>query len=341
MNVLVRAHAWWYNKVPISFATVLLLLDGRRASWGGGMALLAVVLTVCAVGNYGYALNDLFDLDEDARAGRVNAAAGIGVRRSWAIVAASAACAVAFGALAAGIIGAAITLLELCLPLAYSVPPLRVKERGWLGVVADALAAHVYPAVLALFAVAAWTGRPIGTALAACAVAWSAAAGLRGILTHLLHTAERDRRAGLRTIVDAGALRLERLITALLLPIELLGFGGMLVLCRVGPVLWIGVALYLAYETFMTADGRFSVIMFRPSGQRYVPFVEERFYKSWAPLVLALDAARIDLLYLLAVPLYVVLFRRHLVNEAVRVRGVMSALRSRATARGARSNGGS
>lgn len=327
---LVRPRAWWFNKVPLSVTLVLLLLDGRRLSPAAVAVLALVVLTVCAAANYGYALNELYDVEEDARSGRANAAAASGAPRTRAIVLLSGLAAELGAFAAAGTSGALITVVELALPAAYSMPPLRIKERKWLGVAADGLAAHVYPAVLALLAVSHWSVRPVVPALALPVVLWSAAAGLRGILSHQLQTAERDRGAGLATVVhDLGSARLERFIVAVLLPVEVLAFGAALVASGAGPVLWAGVALYLLYEAYKTAAGGFRVVAFRPGGQRYLPFVEERWYKAWGPLVLALDAARADPLYLLVVPAYVLLFRPHLDNERNDLRAVIEALRPR------------
>jgi 4-hydroxybenzoate polyprenyltransferase len=339
--MLVRWRAWWYNKGPLSVMLVLLLLDGRPLTGAGVVVMLLVVLTVCGAANYGYALNELFDVDEDARAGRSNAAAESGPTRMWAIIAASALCALVAAAFAGGAAGATITVVELVLPASYSIPPLRTKERRWLGIVSDALAAHVYPALLALLAVAHWSLRPVGAPLVVLLAIWSAAAGLRGILSHQLHTHERDSRAGLRTVVDdLGAGRLERLVVAGLLPLETIAFGAALLLLDAGPVLAAGVAVYLLYEAYKTFSGRFRVTAFRPEGQPYLPFLEESFYKAWGPLIAALDAARADLRALLFVPAYALLFAPHLRNERNRLAAVMRALRARrATEPAVRSNG--
>ena len=322
--ILVRASAWWFNKVPLSVVLVLLLLDGQRFSLGALAVIALVVLTVCAVGNYGYALNELFDIEEDARLGRSNAAAAVPRWRMWAIIGASALAAEACATVLAGAPGAFLTVIELSLPLAYSAPPLRIKERKWFGVAADGLAAHVYPAILALMAVTYWALRPVPVVLAALVVVWAAAVGLRGILSHQLQTSEQDRGAGLRTVVhDLGNERLERFIVAAVLPLEVIAFGGVLIACHVGIILWVFVAAYVLYEAFKTFSGRFTVTAFRSGGQRYVPFVEESFYKAWGPLVVALDAARVDLLYLIVVPIYAVLFRRHLEIEMQRFRSML------------------
>lgn len=328
-SILIRPRAWWYNKVPLSVTLCVLLLDGRRFTVEALIAFVAVVLAVCAVGNVGYAVNEIFDIDEDARLGRINAAAGVALSWMWSVVAGSALCAGIFGGIAAGPYGALLSVGVLCLPLAYSAPPVRIKERKWLGVAADALAAHVYPATLALVAVAHWALRPVPSALAVAVVVWAVAAGLRGILSHQLATSEQDRNAGLQTVVhDLGNRRLERLVIGAILPLEAAAFVVAIVLCDTGIVLWIGGGLYLLYELFKTLSGTFRVSAFRPEGQAYVPFVEESFYKAWGPVVLALDAARVDLFYLLVIPAYVLLFRPHMRAESQRLLAVWAALRA-------------
>jgi 4-hydroxybenzoate polyprenyltransferase len=324
---LVRPRAWWFNKVPLSVTLVLLLGDGTPLTATVGLELVLVVLTVCAVANYGYALNDLYDVEEDFRAQRANAVDALGGSRTRGIVGGSAVIAEALAMGAAGWPGAMLTAAELMLPLAYSVPPLRIKERKWLGVAADALAAHVYPAALALLAAHHGWGRPLSAFLATCVLVWAAAAGIRGILSHQLHTAERDRQGGLETVVhDWGHLAIERFIMFVLLPVEVTAFIGAIAACSTGMVLWVLGGLYLVCELFRTLDGRFTVAILRPLGQPYVPFVDEAFYKAWGPIVIALDAARADLSYLVVIPLYALLFRPHMAIETERVRAIGRAL---------------
>ncbi len=326
-KLLVRPWAWRLNKVPLSVTLVLLLLDGGPLSMSAAASMVLVVLSVCAVGNYGYALNDLYDIEEDTRTGRPNAALALGRGRTGWIVAGSAVAALALGWLAAGAWGAALTLGVLMLPLAYSVPPLRIKERGWMGVAADALAAHVFPAALAVLTVTHLGPAQPSTLAIGCILAWSAAAGLRGILSHQLKTADRDVQGGLRTVVHAlGRPTVERFVLFVLLPVEAAGFIGAVVASDTGPVLWAFGTLYLACEIYRTANPRFRVRALRPEGQRYLPLVEECFYKAWGPFVIAFDAARIDLKFLVVPLLYALMFRMHLKNEAGKLKAIGESL---------------
>ncbi|HET9393875.1 MAG TPA: UbiA family prenyltransferase [Candidatus Rubrimentiphilum sp.] len=324
--LFVRQRAWWYNKIPLSFMLVLLLADGKPLDIAVGVLFLTVVLAVSGAANYGYAINELFDVEEDALIGRGNAAARLGRPRMWLVAVVSASLSLACAAIGGGVQAMALTVLELCLPLAYSVPPVRVKERKWLGVASDALAAHVYPAVLALIVAQHLGIRSVTPALVAFAVAWALSAGVRGILSHQLHTADQDRAAGLRTVVsDIGAPRLERGIVALLVPLEAVSFAGTVFLCSPGIIAWLFLAAYALYEGYKTAAGRFEVMAFRRQGQPYIPMLEESLYKAWGPLVFAFDAARVDVRYLVFVPLYIGLFMPHMRIEWHRMRVLFGA----------------
>src|SRR5205823_4309031 len=110
------------------------------------LALASLVTVIALVCNFGYAINDLSDVEEDARTGKENAASRLGASGLMLVAFLSAFSSLAIAALAIGEAAAALTLCALLLPLAYSMPPLRIKQRKWMGVIADTLAAHVYPA---------------------------------------------------------------------------------------------------------------------------------------------------------------------------------------------------
>ena len=74
---LVRYRAWWFNKIPLSVLLGVSLLAGNPLTVAACAAILTLVGTVCCAANYGYALNDLFDVEQDRRGGRANAAANV------------------------------------------------------------------------------------------------------------------------------------------------------------------------------------------------------------------------------------------------------------------------
>jgi 4-hydroxybenzoate polyprenyltransferase len=280
------------------------------------VALIGLMGCVCGIGNYGYALNELFDRDEDRRAGRTNAAHTASDRKMWSIIVASAAFALAVALYSGGIRALALTTAELLLPLAYSVPPLRIKERAWSGVLADALAAHVYPAALALLIVSHQSLRSPSLLLTIAMLCWALATGLRGILSHQLQSEDSDRKAGLVTVVhQIGHPKLVSVVLYVLLPIEFAGFSATF-LQSAGTLFVKTIALiFVIYELAKFLFNVFPVVVFTRKGQRYLPFVDEGFYKVWGPLAFSLDAAFFDLRYLVVAPLYFLLFRPRVMQE--------------------------
>jgi 4-hydroxybenzoate polyprenyltransferase len=313
----------------LSVLTGLLLIDGRPLGISALVALLLLVGTVSCVANYGYALNELYDRDEDRRGGRANVAESAGPRRLWIIIALSAAAAVEMATAAAGTLGLLLTVGELCVPLAYSVPPFRTKNRGWLGVLCDATAAHVYPAMLALAIVAHQQLRSPTQVLVLTAGLWALMTGLRGILSHQLQSEEHDLAAGLLTVVHRlGHRRLASWVTFGILPIEVVAFAFLLTQCDVTALFGLIAAIFLFYELLKFRLDAFPATVFTRRGGRYLPFVDEGAYKVWGPLALAIDAAGTDVKYLVLVPVYVALFRPRVAVEWAQIRSTSEMVRA-------------
>ena len=298
----------------------LLLMDGTAVSVRAVMALLGLIAIVCCVANYGYALNEVFDIAEDRQGGRKNAASEMSPTRIWTIVSISALCACSIAWALAGKTGLLLTLAELCLPLAYSVPPLRLKERGWLGVFSDALAAHVYPVVVALLIVSIQSLAEHPLTMVFTALLWAAATGLRGILTHQLQSEEHDRAAGLSTVVHRiGYSRLKSFVLFSLLPLEVISFVALILQSDAKVFLKAAACIFLFFEYLKFRLQVFPVVVFSKAGERYIPFVDEGFYKVWGPLAFAADAALTSPFYLVLMPLCVFAFWPRVAWERVQL----------------------
>jgi 4-hydroxybenzoate polyprenyltransferase len=166
------------------------------------LRILEIAATVILGAAFGYGLNDIADRASDARAGKLNRAAGLG-RGSlslFLILTAGGAFALSL-AWARDPVAPALVLLALGLAVAYSVPPLRLKERGRAALFGAAAAQWAVP-VLAISA-----AEPGGELRAA---SWlfallSLAIGTRWIAMHQLVDAPRDRRAAVRTYASQGS----------------------------------------------------------------------------------------------------------------------------------------
>jgi glycosyltransferase involved in cell wall biosynthesis len=312
----VRAGNWWYSKLPplLAVAYAYLLLEGSPPL-PAYMALGASFLTLCGIAWFAHALNDLCDIADDARGGKANRMAGLGPSVRFTAIAMPA-------ALALGMAWVVSRESRLALQLAaanlliftlYSAPPLRLKERRWWGVAADALGAHVLPM---LFVLAAMPGDLAVTsrtaALAASALVWSLAAGLRGILVHQFADRHADLLAGVTTVAATEPVaRARKLVLRVLLPIEaaaLLTFVA--VVAPASPLVGASAFLFVLVEALKIARG-WKLPIFEPpatSTEGYRPLLNNDAYELWLPISLALGLAVENLRFAPLPPLQVALF---------------------------------
>ena len=180
----------------VAGAAVLL---APEASFGDVVAVLGTISLWAA---FGYASNEIADRASDARAGRRNGAAELGLGGGGLLLAAAAGLTLASCAVwAAGAAGPLAVGAGLALAHAYSQPPLRLKERGPLGIVAAAAAQWMLPVVAAAGLRPDGWRQPETWALALLGLA----IGVRWMTVHQMHDRESDRRAGVRTFGASGA----------------------------------------------------------------------------------------------------------------------------------------
>jgi 1,4-dihydroxy-2-naphthoate octaprenyltransferase len=183
-----------------------MLREPLAASWAEAIALL---LAIAAGAVFVSLLNDVTDIEEDARAGKPNRIAGRAAPFRVLALSAPVAIGILFlvlwrdEPLLAGAYLAAWIAFTL-----YSVPPFRLKVRGLAGVLADACGAHLFPTLVAMLAAFRAAERPVDPLWIAAGSAWALGYGVRGILWHQLSDRANDRAAGVRTFAERHSPRL-------------------------------------------------------------------------------------------------------------------------------------
>jgi 4-hydroxybenzoate polyprenyltransferase len=202
---LARWRDWFQSKLPFITAAALLLAPSATHP----LTILQMMGTVALWAAFGYGVNDIADRHVDGRAEKLNRAALIS-RASWILFLLL----TATSALATCLLWAAdaaapgFLVLGLGAALAYSVPPIRLKERGMWGLLGAAVAQWSLP-VVAMSAVEPWGWLRPG--------AWSLGVlglgiGIRWMGVHQLQDAAADRRAAVRTYASRGRPQVERVI---------------------------------------------------------------------------------------------------------------------------------
>jgi 1,4-dihydroxy-2-naphthoate octaprenyltransferase len=202
---VLKIHKWWSSHFVVMMGAIYFVLAVGPAPPPVGSFLLNLgVFTLASIGiaSFGQLLNDATDVRQDVRSGAHNLVAARGTARRAAMFVA---------VLVVGIVPwfwlpttpliAALIAAEFALFILYSVPPVRLKERGLAGTVADALYGYVVPTTVAALLFVELSGGQVPVAFVAALSTWALMFGLLGIIDHQLSDESRDRHDGVRTLV--------------------------------------------------------------------------------------------------------------------------------------------
>ncbi len=301
-----RTQKWWSSKMPplLGVAGLAILRSQISAPDAYARIVAALFGSGIAAAGFAYVINDIFDIENDRVAGKENRMAALAPATRWVLAAGLlAACFlptlwVDYGGLALILLG-----VECAGLAAYSVPPIRLKERRALGAAGDAAIAHLLPT---LFLVATFTHPTAGISrgdapwIVALAI-WSAATGMKNILWHQIVDREADSASGLATLattVDVDTVR--AWIYKRCYPVEAGAFLAVVVTSLgVAPGLAVALAVALARDGLRVVLGWRYVFDASCEAARgpHLPLIDNRFYETWFPLVVAIHAAMLHTAY--------------------------------------------
>lgn len=288
---MIRAREWWSHKLAailgMGYGTVL-YADGDLLAAAPALALGFVALIPGAA--FASVLNDYTDLESDRAAGKPNRLEG---RPRWVgctAIAISIACGVAL-AVAVALISPWALLFYLPAWLAftaYSTAPLRLKERGALGAVADALGAHLFPQLMVVVLAFAGADARIDWGWVGLVGIWAFAYGLRGAIWHQSTDADLDQTAGVETLVVTRPRLAAAGTRWVAFPVELAALAAVLGL--VGSVIpFVALVLYLGLEFARIRLWRVEIVI-AGAADRYRIIMHE-YYAIVLPVAFLLAAA--------------------------------------------------
>lgn len=220
-----RASDWWeFKLLPVLAVAYAASLRAGETPADSVPALLWLLAALLPGAAYVSLLNDLTDRADDRAASKPNRLADVhqifpslvlalcltaGLAWAWAwrsepsIVATFAAGWIAY--------------------FLYSMPPIRLKTRGFPGLICDSIGANLVPALLAALLVSWHFSAPVSAPWLAAVAIWALCWGLRGIIWHQIADASNDRIGGVRTwVARVGEDQAVRAARRLIFPIEFL-----------------------------------------------------------------------------------------------------------------------
>lgn len=296
-----RSDTWWNFKTPIFLGVAYLsALVGNVPFATAWPAFVGCVLALIPLASFVCVINDITDERADRAAGKSNRMAG---RSTIFKVFWLAACLVS-GAAAAWFSfrnNEPALLLYAANWLAfvfYSLPPIRLKERGFAGVLADALGGTVLPVLW-------WVllANPVSSALfLAVAGTWSLAFGLRGILYHQTVDIALDQSSGVETFaVRVGLPKLRRLVVGVIFPAELLTLASLLWMS--GSAFAVPILSVYGFTQFALWKWLRIRNVVVDAGER-TRLVLLKYYQLWFPLTFILSLGCLDVRAFLLLPLH-------------------------------------
>lgn len=285
-RVLSRTSAWWQPKLGLLMALCYVALALVGAPVLNGLLFCTLFLiSSLGFGFFGHLLNDLADEKQDISSQRPNLVAGRGFAFKAAAVAGSAMVALApWALLPTDHFTLVLLSAEILLFIVYALKPLRLKERGAAGLLADAAYAFAIPSVLVFHASGLRFGASLPDGLLMVTTIWAMLAGLFNITVHQLMDFDSDAACGQRTFaVERGKGDVMRIAAMVLLPAHLLSFLGFAAFLSAEIGIWyvvLPIAIVLKRLTDLRQSLRISLPQ-TPQALQHMNLHYHRFFPLW------------------------------------------------------------
>jgi hypothetical protein len=322
MRAPLKASGWWNYKIPpilaVAYYAVATAADPPKV-----MAILAAIGTylIAAIGiaGFGHVYLDAFDVEEDRFLGKANLWDPLCTPARFAVVALLLALSwLPWLALPVGRAGLALIALEFAMFILYATPPVRLKDRGFFGITADAFYAHMLPALLTWIVFSRFSGSVASFWFFVILGAWALIVGMRHLLQHQVIQFESDSAAGVRTFaVRHGSDVVLNIIVCGILPAEIVAFAVLLVaMFPSAPLAGIGFGVFALWQIVKIRFlwmGRFNVLGRLGDADRSTmvgTLIMSRYYEQWLPLLILASRAIHEHTYLLMLIIHVLIFSR-------------------------------
>ena len=310
MLKIFRLNDWWSVIIPqilgwiyfceLTASHPFLIDDWRR------VGLFFIGRT--AIAAFGYLFNDYCDVDSDRISGKKNLLEKFKpLIRTGLVLLPLILGITAWACVHAGTITKTLYMLQIIALAIYSSPPIRLKERSWLGIAADAFYGHINPALFTLCTFVCWNFKFGQSVLFfTVLIVVITLKGIRNILLHQLKDRKKDRLADIQTfVVKNGALfslylvnnlLLFEIIFSVILSLVISFFFPPFFLC----LLFFSIVTYLKFSGWKLADVPQRQLKFK-----FLYFLND-YYEGWVPMffLILLSVKQPEFLFLLLLHLF-------------------------------------
>jgi len=323
----IRANDWWEYKIPPMLSVVYIIIQRSQYTFFSLLPLMVISISaiiLCAI--YVSLLNDATDVEDDAKAGKKNGMAKYSpVQQTiFILLPLSGALCIIGGFLQFLSLASLFYLAAYVSFTLYSLPPFRLKKRGFMGIAADALGSQVFPTLFLAICFYQCTNQKIQLLPLLILTTWLFCFGLRGILWHQLADKENDKVSGLFTFVQKiSEDQLSRLSVAIII-LELIAFATFIWLHALFLIIP-GLILYFIYNWLLLKYFCVRQTLIKPKSEQYRIFLFE-YYQVFLPLSLLILYAFKNPVNIIGLLLHFFLFRVNICSIFRSIKNMLKAL---------------
>lgn len=309
MLKLFRTNTWWNAVVPQVLGWVYLLSQHKSLRTVLVLNAFFFVALIC-ISAFGYLFNDYCDIEADRKAGKHNLLNNYSKPiRVFIVLLPLLIGSAAWHLTYPGMVESVLFCLQILALILYSLPPIRLKERGAAGVIADAFYGHVNPVFITIFWHMHFAARPTWfVVLLSVVFVVTVLKGIRNILLHQIDDRKADRRADVQTfVVGNGALGALLYINNVLPYEVLLSIVFTVVVSIVYPPFFVWTLLFFVITYLKFSGWKLRDLPKRQLKFKFLYFLND-YYEGWVPVGFLLLLCIKDPSFFILLILHLILF---------------------------------
>lgn len=305
-----RLSSPWKFKVPILISCpYYIFLLSNYSGFNSFQYIVASLIIIMGVAALGYLSNDLGDQEKDKMINKANSTIRLSHFSVTVLILLFCSLMILpWYYLKFNLYSIVLLGLQLFLFYAYAFKPFRLKERGFSGIITDALYAHVLPAILASYTFCLTVKYEIDKCIPffISLSVWQLFLGMRNIIFHQLKDYDNDVASTTKTFVTKyGYSKTEILIKKVILPFEILFFVFFCFYISFNSQLFFVFVLGYYFYKLYREKHNMKDFSYRDFAYKFL----DDLYIQWIPLSLLIILCFYSVNYIPVLVLYFILFR--------------------------------
>lgn len=306
-----RAKDWRFSFIPQIFGNLYLwlLLFNIGFSIQALILLLLSLITSFGFAALGYYINEYFDQEDDAKAGKINKLQFISNSNKIVLLTLILLSTyIPWIWLPHSIVSVWLIGIQILLFMLYAAPPFRLKKNSYLSGITDALYAYIIPLLLSYYTYYLYSNSTsINLPFLVCYGALLFVAGYRNIIIHYINDIFKDKKAGLITLPRAIGVKKTNTLIIILLLVELILIVSKISIAATQiTALWLLLIpiIFLLHKAIKQVQQLpNNIIVNKPI--RHAP---DLYYQVYAPALILGVLVLNNFMWLLLVPIHIALF---------------------------------